>query len=222
MTQALAHRGPDAGNVVTRGPATLGHLRLSVIDTAARANQPMDLSSHGLCIVFNGEIYNFREIRSELEFLGFSFSTSGDTEVLLKAWAAWGDAALKRLNGMFAFALWDNTRRELVLARDRLGKKPLFYRHHAVGIIFASELGALMQHPAIPLNVNPVALGHFLSHNYIPTVHSILAGISKLPPGTCLRLTEGSLPLLGPCPAFPAKSTLPRCRRSGRSLQQHL
>src|SRR6187455_2199131 len=126
VTRALAHRGPDAEGIVIEGAAGLGHRRLSIIDLSTSANQPMRDASGRYLIVFNGEIYNFNELRHELEAKGHSFTTHSDTEVLLEAIKAWGPAALERVVGMFALALWDKERQSLLLARDRLGKKPLF------------------------------------------------------------------------------------------------
>ena len=148
MTQALIHRGPDCGAVVKRGRAVMGHRRLAIIDTSKSASQPMDDKASGLCIVFNGEIYNFQEIRAELEGFGDTFHTKSDTEVLLKSYARWGSACLQRFNGMFAFAIWNPLDQTLFLARDRLGKKPLYYQNTKDGLIFASELPALLRHPA--------------------------------------------------------------------------
>lgn len=191
MTRALAHRGPDAEGIMKAGEAVFGHRRLSIIDTAAAANQPMEDPESGLILVYNGEIYNFHDIRAELQALGETFRTRSDTEVLLKSFARWGEAAVGRFNGMFAFALWDPARKRLVLARDRLGKKPLFFRHTADGIVFASELKGLRLHPAIPDAIDPLALGQFLSFNYVLGDRCILAGVEKLPPGHLLVVEPG-------------------------------
>jgi asparagine synthase (glutamine-hydrolysing) len=156
MTARLAHRGPDAGGVWTDGPIGLGHRRLSIIDTSAGNNQPLWDAAGELVIAFNGEIYNFAELKRELIGLGAEFRTHGDTEVILAAYRHWGEGCVERFNGMFAFALWDTRRRQLFLARDRLGEKPLYYaelpRH---GIVFASEPRALRAHPAVSREVDP-------------------------------------------------------------------
>ena len=185
MTRALAHRGPDAEGVVIEGAAGLGHRRLAIIDLSTDANQPMRDASGRYLIVFNGEIYNFAEVRSELEALGHRFATRSDTEVLLEAIKAWGAAALERLNGMFALALWDKQRRTLLLARDRLGKKPLFYaRLPDGGLVFASEPRALTQHPGVPAKIDPVSLAHYLRLNYVPCDRSLLDEVRSLPPAS--------------------------------------
>jgi asparagine synthase (glutamine-hydrolysing) len=184
MTACLSHRGPDGAGVVTVGAASLGHRRLAVIDLSDAAAQPMRDPSGQYVIVFNGEIYNFWEIRQELCRLGAAFRTQSDTEVIVEAYKRWGVDALPRLNGMFALALWDNHRQELMLARDRLGKKPLFYRTSADGsVVFASELKALCQDPSFDRRLDPRALSHYLSLNYTLTSAAILQGVSKLAPG---------------------------------------
>jgi asparagine synthase (glutamine-hydrolysing) len=166
-----------------RGPAVLGHRRLSIIDLSDDANQPMADQSGRYWITFNGEIYNYRLIRTELESSGLKFRTQSDTEVLLYAYITWGIECLQRLNGMFAFAIWDNRDQRLFLARDRLGEKPLYYsRLSQNGIVFASELKALRRHPAVSRRVNPRAISQFLSLNYILTDECILDGVHKLPP----------------------------------------
>jgi len=185
VTRALAHRGPDAEGIVIDGPAGLAHRRLSVLDLSPANNQPMRDASNRYLLVFNGEIYNFAEVRGELEARGHTFSTHGDTEVLLEALKAWGPAALDRLIGMFAFALWDRQRQTLLLGRDRLGKKPLFFaRLPQGGIVFASEPRALAMHPGVAGGIDPVALAHYMRLNYVPGNRSLLAGVESLPPAS--------------------------------------
>ena len=185
VTRALAHRGPDAEGIVIDGPAGLAHRRLSVLDLSPTNNQPMHDASNRYLLVFNGEIYNFAEVRGELEARGHTFSTQGDTEVLLEALKAWGPAALDRLIGMFAFALWDRQRQTLLLGRDRLGKKPLFFaRLPQGGIVFASEPRALAMHPGVAGGIDPVALAHYMRLNYVPGNRSLLAGVESLPPAS--------------------------------------
>jgi asparagine synthase (glutamine-hydrolysing) len=186
MTDALIHRGPDSGAVVRRGRAVLGHRRLAIIDTSKAANQPMDDKATGLCIVLNGEIYNFQEIRAELEGFGETFYTKSDTEVLLKSYARWGESCLQRLNGMFAFAIWNPLNQTLFIARDRLGKKPLYYQDTKEGLIFASELPALLRHPAAGRTVDPKAIGHYLGLNYTLEGRCIIQAVEKLPAGNFL------------------------------------
>ncbi len=194
MTHALRHRGPDAEGVVARGPVALGHRRLSIIDVSSSSNQPMHDDSGRFWIVFNGEIYNYRELRQELVSSGAEFLTRSDTEVILEAYKHWGDGCTERLNGMFAFAIWDESQRRLFLARDRLGKKPLYYhRLGDRGVVFASELKSLRLHPAIAGTVNPTALGHYLSLNYTLTSACILEGVSKLPAGHSLVVDEAGI-----------------------------
>ncbi len=182
MVGALAHRGPDANGVVAVGAATLGHARLSVMDLDPSANQPMRDESGRHHLIFNGEIYNFQELRRDLEQEGFRFRTHGDTEVLLYACMAWGEACLSRLNGMFAFAYWDSARERLLLARDRLGEKPLYWLAlPGGGVAFASELRALRLHPQVSNEIDPGALSQFLSLNYVLSDRCMLAGVRKLP-----------------------------------------
>jgi asparagine synthase (glutamine-hydrolysing) len=183
MTACLAHRGPDGTGVRTVGSVALGHRRLAIIDLSAAAGQPMCDSSGSHWIVFNGEIYNFRELRGELVKLGSRFTTESDTEVILEGYKQWGLESLSKLNGMFAFALWDDDQRRLLLARDRLGKKPLYYHRRRDGsLTFASELKALCQDPQLERTLNPRAIGQYLSLNYTLTSDAILEGVAKLAP----------------------------------------
>ena len=183
MTDALAHRGPDGAGVWTAPGVGLGHRRLSIIDIAG-SPQPMS-SAHGpAVIVFNGEIYNYRELRKELAGQGMQFRTDGDTEVILAAYQRWGVDCLSRLQGMFAFAIYDYDKRELLLARDRLGVKPLFMARLADGsMAFASELKGLLAHPLLRRDVDPLAIEDYLAWGYVPDHRSILAGVEKLPAG---------------------------------------
>lgn len=183
MTDALVHRGPDGVGVWTAPGVGLGHRRLSIIDIAG-SPQPMHSPDGRAVIVFNGEIYNFRELRRELESEGASFRTDGDTEVILAAWQRWGADCLSRLNGMFAFALYDLDKRELFLARDRVGVKPLFTAMLSDGsMAFASELKGLLAHPLLRREVDPLAVEDYLTWGYVPDHRSILKGVEKLPAG---------------------------------------
>ncbi|MDG5487574.1 amidotransferase 1, exosortase A system-associated [Sphingomonas sp. BGYR3] len=191
MTDAIAHRGPDGSGVWTAPGVGLGHRRLSIIDLAGGA-QPMALPGESHVVVFNGEIYNFQDVRRELEELGARFRSNSDTEVLLHGWRVWGPEVLRRLNGMFAFALYDADRRCLFLARDRMGVKPLFYTELADGAVaFASELKGLMAHPLFRRQVDARAIEDFMGLGYVPDDASILSGVRKLPAGQFLLLERG-------------------------------
>ena len=186
---AISHRGPDdAGEWwSTNSCVGLGHRRLSIIDLSPLGHQPMHSFEHGLSVVFNGEIYNHRLLLDELASLGFSFRSHSDTEVLLAAYAAWGEDCLARFNGMFAFALYDAPRQKLFLARDRAGEKPLFYRLVNGVLQFASELKALLANPTNPRNIDPEALDFYLAMGYVPGARCILQSFNKLPPAHALR-----------------------------------
>ena len=188
MRDSLRHRGPDdAGEWRSDdGLVALGHRRLAIIDLSPAGRQPMADSSNRLQIVFNGEIYNYQEVRRDLEARGHAFRTATDTEVILEAYLEWGDDCLRRLNGMFALALYDRTRRRLLLARDRAGEKPLFYRHEHGTMVFASELKALLVDPQCPRILNPEALDFYLAFGYVPGDRCLLNGIHKLPQGHVL------------------------------------
>ena len=181
--RTLTHRGPDDSGEwwSDDGRVGLAHRRLSIQDLSAAGQQPMHLAARGLSIVFNGEIYNFRELRSELKKRGYAFRSNSDTEVLLTAYDAWGTDCLARFNGMFAFALYDARRSQLFLARDRAGEKPLFYRLNDGALHFASELKALIAHPGLPRRIDPAALDCYLSMGFVPGDCCVLHGYNKLP-----------------------------------------
>jgi asparagine synthase (glutamine-hydrolysing) len=191
MIAALAHRGPDAEAVLCRPPIALGHRRLAVIDLSCAANQPMADETGQFLIVYNGELYNFRELRRELETAGTRFRTESDTEVLLEAYKRWDVGCLTRLNGMFAFALWDGPRQRLLLARDRAGEKPLYFQPLNEGLAFASELKALEIHTGSARRVNGRALGQYLALNYVLAPDCLVEGIEKLEPAHYLLVEEG-------------------------------
>lgn len=194
MCQALAHRGPDGSGVWTAPGVGLGHRRLAIIDLVG-SPQPMHSASGRATIVFNGEIYNFRELRRELEGLGSTFRTSGDTEVILAAWEQWGVECLSRLHGMFAFAIYDLAARTLFLARDRLGVKPLFMAPLSDGsLAFASELKGLLAHPLLRRDVDPLAIEDYLAWGYVPDHRSMLKGVEKLPAGHYRLLKHDAVP----------------------------
>jgi asparagine synthase (glutamine-hydrolysing) len=183
MCDALVHRGPDDSGVWTAPGVGLGFRRLAIIDLAG-SPQPMASADGRAMLVFNGEIYNFRELRRELTALGARFHTDGDGEVILAAWRQWGVACLPRLHGMFAFALYDLEKRTLLLARDRLGVKPLFMAHLSDGsLAFASELKGLLAHPLLRREVDPLAVEDYLAWGYVPDHRSILQGVEKLRAG---------------------------------------
>jgi len=181
--EAMHHRGPDdAGEwCAPDGRVVLGHRRLSIIDLSPAGKQPMQDFAGELRIVLNGEIYNFRELRAQLEEIGTVFTSHSDTEVIVAAYREWGTDCLSRLNGMFAFALYDSRRERLFLARDRAGEKPLFYSHEKQTFRFASELKALMADPAYPRQINPQALDCYLAQGYVPGDLCILQSAKKLP-----------------------------------------
>lgn len=197
MCAAMPHRGPDGQGVWTAPGVGLGHVRLSIIDLAG-SPQPMASSDGRAMLVFNGEIYNYRELREELRGAGFEFRTDGDSEVILAAWQRWGADCLPRLHGMFAFAIYDLTQRTLFLARDRLGVKPLFYAPLSDGsLVFASELKVLAAHPLLRREVDPLAVEDYLTWGYVPDHRSILSGVHKLPAGHSLLLRHDA-PLPAP------------------------
>ena len=188
MCDALAHRGPDGAGVWTAPGVGLGHRRLSIIDIAG-SPQPMASTDGAVMLVFNGEIYNYRELRQELKGAGATFHTDGDSEVILAAWQRWGPDCVARLHGMFAFAIYDCQARTLFLARDRLGVKPLFYAPLSDGsVAFGSELKALLAHPLLRREVDPLAIEDYLTWGYVPDHRSILQGVMKLPAGHTLLL----------------------------------
>ena len=191
MAATLAHRGPDGSGVWTAPGVGFGHRRLSIIDLEGGA-QPMLSPDRRLAVTYNGEIYNFREVRAELEALGHAFVTTSDTEVILAAWRQWGADCLSRLNGMFAIALYDADDDSLFLARDRLGVKPLLYAILSDGaLIFASELKGLLVHPRLRRALSPQAVEDYLAYGYVPDDASIVAGVSKLAAGHYLHLRRG-------------------------------
>lgn len=191
MCEAMVHRGPDGGGVWTGPGVGLGHRRLSIIDVAGSA-QPMASTDGRAILVFNGEIYNYRELRAELRGLGAEFHTDGDSEVILAAWQRWGEDCLSRLHGMFAFAIYDQAERTLFLARDRLGVKPLFYAQLSDGsLAFASELKGLLAHPLLRREIDPLAIEDYLAWGYVPDHRAILKGVHKLGAGHSLLLRHG-------------------------------
>jgi asparagine synthase (glutamine-hydrolysing) len=192
MGDALAHRGPDAEGFWSEPGAGLVHRRLSIIDLAG-GDQPIANEDGSLQVVFNGEIYNFHELRAGLEAKGHRFRTQSDTEVLVHLYEEDGERLVERLRGMFAFALWDRARRRLLLARDRLGIKPLYVYRDADKLLFASEPKALLAHPGVTAEVDPAALEDYLAFGMVPGRRSIFRGVEKLPPAHVLVVTPGRL-----------------------------
>jgi asparagine synthase (glutamine-hydrolysing) len=188
MIDALRHRGPDDWGVWRDEHCVLGHRRLAIIDLSEAGRNPLTNQNGRIWITFNGEIYNFQALRAELEELGYRFQTRTDTEVIVNAYEAWGVDCLRRLRGMFAFAIWDADRRRLFLARDRVGKKPLFYGQFGKRFLFASELQGLLADPSVPREVNVAAIDEYLSWGYIPAPHTAFKNIFKLPPAHYLTL----------------------------------
>lgn len=194
MTTAQAHRGPDGEGFVCRGPVGLGHRRLAIIDLAT-GDQPMANDDESIWIVFNGEIYNFLELRRELEAEGVRFRTTSDTEVILRAYEADGPDCVSRLRGMFAFAILDQRTRRILLARDRVGIKPLVYSWDGRRLLFASELKGLLADPSLARDVSWEALGQYLTYHYVPAPGTIFRAARKLPPASTLILSlDGGSP----------------------------
>ncbi len=190
MRDRLIHRGPDSAGLWQSADdrVCLGHRRLVIVDPSPDANQPFVSGDGNFVAVFNGEIYNFRSLRRELERAGVSFRTRSDTEVLVEAYAAWGTECLDRLSGMFAFAIWDRARARLICARDRAGEKPLYYAVVDGSFIFASELKALLAWPRFRREIDYTSVADFLTLGYVPDPKSIWVGTSKLPPGHWLEV----------------------------------
>jgi asparagine synthase (glutamine-hydrolysing) len=199
MRDTIAHRGPDAAGIWSASDRSvvLGHRRLAILDLSPTGSQPMENSRGTSVVVFNGEIYNHEELRRELATGGARFAGRSDTEVLLAAYDAWGERCVERLRGMFAFAIYDQTRKVLFMARDRAGEKPLYWAAHRGGLVFASELKALMADSEFHRRLSPEGLAYYLSFGYVPGDKCILEGVHKLMPAHCL-----SWPLSGGMPTI--------------------
>src|SRR6201993_1453257 len=194
MTDILGHRGPDGEGVHFAPGLGLGHRRLAVVDLVT-GDQPVFNEDETVCVVYNGEIYNFQPLMAELMALGHVFHTRCDTEVIVHAWEEWGTACLDRFNGQFAFALWDARREALFLARDRLGEKPLYYTTLTDGrLLFGSEMKSLTFSPDIDRRLDPQAIEEFFAYGYIPDPHSIYCGVKKLAPAHSLVVKRGEPP----------------------------
>jgi asparagine synthase (glutamine-hydrolysing) len=191
MNERTKHRGPDGSSLYESGGVTLGHNRLSIIDTSDASSQPMKSTDGRYVIVYNGELYNYRELRTELERV-YTFTSTGDTEVLLAAYSVWHEAMFPRLRGIFAFAIWDTMTEELVLARDHMGVKPLYYMHEDGVLTFSSEIPALLvgkEHPTL----NTTSLAFYLGMEYVPGPQTLVNGVTKLRPGQLLRYKNGTI-----------------------------
>ncbi|MHA1567170.1 MAG: asparagine synthase (glutamine-hydrolyzing), partial [Alphaproteobacteria bacterium] len=198
MTSAIQHRGPDdSGHFHTqttdgRHRIAMGFRRLSIIDIAG-GSQPMHDPSSDVTIIYNGEIYNFQELRRQLEAAGHSFRTRSDTEVILHAYKQYGETFVTKLRGMFAIAIWDRPQQRLILARDPFGKKPLFLHQRGQNLFFASEIKSLLVNPEIKASVNIGAVWDYLSYRYVPGPATLFEGITKLPPGSLAIWQHGRL-----------------------------
>ncbi|MGA7181637.1 MAG: XrtA/PEP-CTERM system amidotransferase [Thiobacillaceae bacterium] len=191
MNDSQVHRGPDEAGLHLEPGVALGHRRLSIIDLST-GQQPLFNEDGSVVVVFNGEIYNFQELVPELQALGHSFRTHSDTEVIVHAWEAWGEACVDRFRGMFAFALWDRNRGEFFLVRDRFGIKPLYYAFLDSGeLVFGSELKSLMQHPRLPRQIDPLAVEEYFAYGYVPEPRTIFKRVHKLPPGFVMTARRG-------------------------------
>ena len=191
MCSVMKHRGPDGEGFYIDGAAALGHRRLSIIDLGGGA-QPISNEDGTIWLTFNGEIYNFQSLRDDLIARGHRFRTKTDSETIVHAYEEYGQGCLDRLRGMFSFAIWDSAKKEFFAARDRLGKKPLYYRYSGRRLIFASELKAILQDPGTPRELDPRAVADYFTYHYVPFPGTIFKGINKLPPGHFMKLSLGS------------------------------
>src|SRR5689334_21135684 len=191
--EQIRHRGPDAANVYIDERVGLGHRRLSIIDLSAAANQPMADASGEVILIYNGEIYNYRELREDLRKRGHEFRTNSDTEVVLHMYLEFKDRLLSALQGMFAFAIWDKRDETIFIARDRLGIKPLYYSVKEKALFFASEIKALLALDANPVQIDRQALHDYLTFRYTVSPWTLFSGINKLPPAHYLRLSRGGM-----------------------------
>src|SRR6266850_4626033 len=191
MRQQILHRGPDDQGIYLDSNLGLGHTRLSIIDLSPLGHQPMSSESGDTWVVYNGEIYNFEQVRKDLEELGHQFRSKTDTEVIIHAYEQWGENLVERLNGMFAFALWDDRRKKLLLFRDRLGVKPLFYYLDQNYLVFASEIKSILKFPKMDRQLNWQAISDFLSMNYVSPPHTPFLRIKALPPAHYLAYHNG-------------------------------
>ncbi len=210
MLQVIRHRGPDDDGVYSNGPLALGMRRLSIIDLSG-GKQPITNEDGSVVVVFNGEIYNYRELAAQLRQRGHTLATASDTEVIVHLYEDYGERCVEHLRGMFAFAIWDSARNRLLLARDRLGIKPLYYTQAGGQLVFGSEIKAILQHPGVEARLDLDALGNFLSLKYVPSPQTLFSNIAALPPGFTLICDERG-PVARPYwdVPFPAQRGRPR------------
>ncbi|MFZ7131891.1 MAG: asparagine synthase (glutamine-hydrolyzing) [Eubacteriales bacterium] len=192
MANSIIHRGPDDSGIDMQGSIGLSFRRLSILDLSIAGHQPMKDSDGIITIVFNGEIFNFNELRAELRNRGYSFQSNTDTEVIIYAYKQWGEEFLDRMNGMFGLALWDKKQQKLIIARDRIGIKPIYYHESNDGIVFSSEIKALFEHGCVIPEVEPGSVYNFLRYRYTPAPETIYSGVKKLAPGMAITIENGS------------------------------
>ena len=191
MGDSITHRGPDDSGIEVLGSLGFSFKRLAILDLSPAGHQPMKDADGKITIIFNGEIFNFLDLRKELITAGYSFRSTSDTEVIIYAYKHWGDSFLERLNGMFGLALWDSGKEKLIIARDRIGIKPVYYHENENGIIFGSEIKTIFAHGAIRPEVDPSGVFSFLRYRYTPAPNTIYKGIKKLAPGTAITIEKG-------------------------------
>ncbi len=192
MTETLLHRGPDGGGQFVSGPVGLGHRRLSIIDLNT-GGQPMSNEDDTIWVVYNGEVYNFQELKADLEARGHKFKSATDTEVIVHLYEELGPESVSKLQGMFAFALWDDRKQLLLLARDRVGIKPLYYTNTGKSLVFGSEIKSLLPDPGVSRNINPRAIDRFFTYGYLPGSETLLEDVFKLDPGHYLTARDGQI-----------------------------
>ena len=189
MNHTIRHRGPDDEGVYSDTDIILGHQRLSIIDLSPRGRQPMSDSNESIWVVCNGEVYNFKELRTQLESNGRTFRSESDTEVIIHGYKEWGIEVFNRLEGMFAFSLWDKNERQLYLVRDGCGIKPLFYFYNGKTLVWSSELKGLLASGLVERTIDIQSFSDFLSLSYVPNPKSILKNVYQVPPGTSLKFS---------------------------------
>jgi asparagine synthase (glutamine-hydrolysing) len=222
MTDAVAHRGPDGQAIFTDGAVGLGHRRLAIIDLSAAGDQPMRSVDGRYVITYNGELYNFPELRDELEALGLRFQSRCDTEVILNAYVKWGAQSVERFNGMFAFAIWDTVERTLFVARDRYGVKPLYYAWADQTFVFGSEVKALLAHPGVSAALDHEALVEYLTFQNYLSYRTLFKGVRLLPPGTHLTLREGGTTAVSPVQYWDYSFEEPASPADDRAYEEEL
>src|SRR4051794_15588845 len=191
MARALAHRGPDGEGIWTENTVGFGHRRLAIIDLSPAAAQPMTSADGRFVMIYNGEVYNFRQLRAELEARGRRFRSTSDSEVVLEAFALWGVAAIERFNGMFALVIWDRREHRLTLARDRYGIKPIYHARKGGVFLFASEIKGLLAHGAFSAEIDLEGLAEYFAFQNFFTERTLFSSVSLLPPGTIMEIDAG-------------------------------